>query len=150
MVEETKREIIQQGTLTFTAMIYHRESPRDEATCNDLRFVKLLQTQEQPYTRKKISVGENWTPLDYGYLNGLPISMILIRNEEGKNLQTIPTEQEKLDLSLKALELAVEGASEGFRVEVGAELPFVVRDFSLLRIRSLSGISRYSITVIPG
>lgn len=138
------------GCLTFVGMLYHRESPSEEATSNEIRFNRNLNIQEQPYERKKLKVGEEWRPIDYGFLNDVPLSMILIKNEEGKGFQILPTEEEKAETLAKVLEVGYEGWDKGFQIPVGESHPFTPSDFKALRIRSLSGITRYSIAVIPG
>ncbi len=150
VVDRSNQPVPSLGVLTVAGMVYHRESPTEEATSHDLTFSRVLSTQEQPYGPRKCKVDENWTPLDYGWLADKPISMILIKNLEGKFPQTQPTEQERLDASAKALEVGYEASEDGFSVLVGETQPFSPSNPSALRIRSKSGIAQYSITVIPG
>lgn len=140
----------QHGVLTYTSMIYHRESPMDEATSIPIQFSRNLNTQEQLFGPRKYQVGESWEPLDFGWLKDKPISMIIIKNLEGKFDQIVPTLQQRVEASYKALVVAYEDSDLGFDIPIGESLPFVSRDPSKLRIRCLLGIAKYTLIAIPG
>ena len=68
----------------------------------DERYSRDLSTHEQLYERR-CRVGEAWEPLDLGWLTG--VGMLVLSNQEGRNLQTRPTPEEQAEMDGRVLEV---------------------------------------------
>lgn len=116
-------------------------------------FDRLVETNEQPYERTgaKAVVGEEWVPLDCGWIESP--GMIVLKNEEGRFTQTIPTSEEKDAAFTRVIEIGVE--SRGI-VEAFAETPatetsrFKPLNISKIRIRCRHGEAHFTLIAFPG
>jgi len=92
--------------ITVTETIYHQvvgEGPTSYPTT----FFRVLNfTAEQVWTREQ-KVGKDWTMIDLGWLKDKPVSLMVIRNEEGFKNVTLPTEDMKPNSTTPILELGV-------------------------------------------
>jgi len=68
------------------------------------KFDRQLKTKEQFYTRWKI-VGEEAQELDTGWIDDP--EMIIIQNVEGKDLNRIPTEEEREKIANRILQVCI-------------------------------------------
>lgn len=127
--------------------------PGESPTSNETRFARQLNTGEQPYLRRG-KAGMNWTPLDTGWIQ--VASSLCLRNEEGRNLTRVPTEEQKLALSRKVLLLGV-GDGDGGVVAFGEVLPgeslrMTPVSLSQLFLRTLTDAEegcRYTLSLLP-
>lgn len=158
----TREEILadQQATLknrselpdrmTFTSTIYHQDMA-DEPTSYQLQWDRHLVSKEQPYIRKKGLIAfPEWSSIDYGFLTGKPIGLIMIYNLEGFFNQVQPTSEERTEASAKVLEIAYRGASKGFLVPSRESYAFYPDNAADVVIRCSRGACRYSLVAIPG
>ena len=88
--------------LTIVSVVYHQPLG-EEPHSFPHKISKPLTTDEQAYTRK-LKVTQEWQPIDIGWLTSL--SLLLITNEEGK-YTTQPSEEEKLAISQRVLEVGI-------------------------------------------
>lgn len=131
--------------LTVVENVYHQAiSDGQGPTQFESRYSRELDTKEQVYQRRT-KVGEDWEPLDFGWIE--KVGLLLIRNEEGKFTE-IPTDEENQRTQRKILEVAYCSEGSGWLIPVGESMRGIPTS-KLARIRSHSGVTRYTITVIP-
>lgn len=108
-------------------------------------FSRTLKTKDQPYRRDNCQATEVAVDVDFGWIES--VGMIVIRNEEGRNLMVNPNKE---DLEKKILYVyfgdGVEGAWEILPGETFRGSPINPKN---LRISSKSGVVKYSIFVVP-
>ncbi len=101
--------------------VVHKPLSSDPPTVTTSRYSVELQSTEQPYYRTHV-IEEEWKPLDYGWLKGLPIRQIYIHNRAGVQLQVIPTEEEQEYIAKQRLLIGI--------LPQGAETPLPVLSLS--------------------
>lgn len=95
--------VVHSGSIYFQCL-------NDQPVGLDIRYSRSVVSEEQPYgPRRNIKAISEWKSLDLGWYADKPqeIGTIVLINQEGRFSQTIPTEQEKYEASLKVLELGV-------------------------------------------
>lgn len=130
------------------------QSPGDDPLSVDHRFGGQVETDEQPYMRKK-KVGENWEPLDCGWLQGT--KMLLIENES-PNYQKVPTDEERrrdkekvVEVGLDMIEIKGSHCYKTFAsIPPGQTARFLPADLASLGVRCQAGQTTYKVTLIPG
>lgn len=138
-----------KGQIVVVETAYHQPI-NDQAKVVDNSYSCKIDSTEQPYGPRRVAVGEEWVPLDIGWI--AEAGLMLLRNEEGRFTQKIPTEEERGEANAKVLEL-------GFKVgevitpispipprQSIRSIPF---DLKNLYIRSRKGQAKYTITLFP-
>jgi hypothetical protein len=144
--------------MTVVEKIYHQPA-NGEAFCCETTFERTLNDEESVYSRK-VKATEEWKPLDYGWIteNNQKVGMLVIRNDEGKNIQRLPSDEEKVELAGKILEIGcLQAAQEstGDRHCVFVPLFHILPGESMrgvpanqdIQVRSLKGSGQISYTV---
>lgn len=129
--------------LTVSERVYHRPIG-EEASEFVSAYSHELETQEQPYERN-CTATEEWQEVDLGWLKD-GVSMLVIRNNEGRRLQRNPTDDVKADIAKRVL-----------LVSPDRSLPWLVRPKESLRgcpstrlfIRSQHGPIKYTVFAVP-
>jgi hypothetical protein len=99
---------------------------------------------DSPYQRS-FKITETPTPLDIGWAREWPkIGLIHVSNDEGRRLQTLPTQAEKDELAKKIVKL------DKWLILPGESMRGLPEDVSQLLISSLHGSIRITVTVYPG
>lgn len=111
-------------------------------------FDELLETRHDAYARRT-SVGEEWQPLDFGWIPANDVGRIVIENLTGRNLQVNPTEAERVEMRQQVLQVVHDGDSCPFLIPPRGVDAYVSATPAKLRIRSQLGVTRYKITVVP-
>lgn len=130
--------------------IYHQQ-PDAEPIAVEARFSRWLESSEQPYLRK-LTIGEKWTPLDLGWLQGA--GRIFLKNEEGR-FAVQPTQEEREATMSRIVELAVVEPITGNRhfswgkVRPGESLCFEPTDPTSVRLRCQRGQARVTLLIVP-
>ncbi len=135
-----------KNRLTVVETVYHQTATGEPDSIAS-SFFRELDSDEQPY-RRKTKVGEEWTPLDLGWIK--EAGMLVICNDEGKGLTKIPTPEEKEELAKKVLLLgfAIEGCHFGaFRILPGES--FRGSPTTNLYLLSCYGVTRFTVYAIP-
>ena len=118
----------------------------------DGSFVRLLKTDEQPWRRIQ-TVGADWEPLSLGWTveNGMVPSQVIVMNEEGAFLQSIPTKEEKEAALAKVVEIGTEVGPVWpmIRVRPQESCRFEPADGELL-VRCCKGVAKITVVAIPG
>lgn len=131
--------------ITVVQHIYH-QSTGEQPTQIDNNFTRNLETIDQPYVRR-CKATETKQKLDCGWLQD--VSRIIIINEEGTNLQVVPTDGERKATAAKILELSFQENGPGWLILPGESFHGSPSDVSNLLIRSLSGITKYTLHALP-
>ena len=115
-------------------------------------FVRLSISDEVPYVRPRLRVGEEWQSLDTGYLK--TAGMVVIENIL-EVCKTIPTPEQAMLARAKILEIAVTRLKEIVpfcHVPVGEDHRFTPPMGSVdgFVMRCIKGETRVNITAFPG
>lgn len=113
---------------------------------------------EAPYERN-LRVTEEWQQLDQGWFKDYPgkepEEMLLI-NEEGSLLQRIPTEEEKVEIASRIVEVGVKivvtegvGIVDVARIKPGRSLRYSPQEIGRVWLRCRKGVARVSLVLIP-
>ena len=144
--------------LTIVSVVYHQPLG-EEPHSFPHKISRPLLTDEQAYTRK-LKVTQEWQPIDIGWLTSL--SLLLITNEEGK-YATQPSEEEKLAISQKVLEIGFQGKvnyppaydlsslfpTPVFLIGPGDSFSASPCDCESLYLRCQSGVAKVTINAFP-
>jgi hypothetical protein len=106
--------------------------------------------EEEPYYRQTKAT-ETWKPIDCGWFKDKSIGMIVIRNDEGKFRQTIPTEEEAVEARKRILEVRYQGASDDHVFLILSQESFraTPKMAPSLEIRCQCGVAKFSLGVFP-
>lgn len=147
----TPRPSSSQGArVGVVSTIYHQQ-PDAEPIAVEARFSRWLESGEQPYLRK-LTIGEKWTPLDLGWLQGA--GRVFLKNEEGR-FAAQPTQEEREATMARIVELAVVEPVAGNRhfswgrVRPGESLCFEPTNPASLRLRCQRGQARITLLIVP-
>jgi len=99
--------------LTVVEMVHHRRVDGTGDTVES-RFSRLLETHEQLYQRH-LTIGTEWERLDLGWLDKAGISMLVLTNNEGKNLLVNPSDEEQAAIAERVVEI-------GYSLDKGPDL----------------------------
>jgi len=132
--------------ISVSEMLIHQH-PDQQPTAIEHRFSRSIKSDEQPYIRKT-KVSEEWINLDFGWVEN--VGMLHLVNEEGGNLQTIPTEEELQALALKVIEIRHESSGFCWLILPGESFRGMPSTGNGLQVRCQSGIAKYTINIFPG
>lgn len=135
---------------TVTGSVVHQQPGEQAKQAPRSRFYRWLDQDQDPYERT-VKVGEDWTPLDLGWV-GTEGSLLLLANATRATFTVRPTREQLADLYSKVLEvgLLVKGVVTDFaEVPVGEDLRLSPRRLDAYRVRCRSGQGKYSIFLVP-
>lgn len=113
----------------------------------DCRYDRWLDcVDEQPYSRKS-KVGEEWIPLDIGWITAC--GLLHIENNEGKFPFRIPTAEEKAESNAKVLEINYAGSERCLLVPPGESTRIIPSHPKDLLIRCRKGQAKFTVTAFP-
>lgn len=160
------RKKVPTNRIIVVEMVYH-QSTEEQPTAIETRFARWLDSEEQPFIRRS-KVGEEWQPLDTGWID--TAGLILISNVEGTTtIQQQPSQQEQDSLTSRVLEIGLitpepvksnrtmysphQGPSTLIvpfaEIIPGETIRFSPVNLDRMRIRCRNGFGRYSIHVLP-
>lgn len=120
----------------------------------ETKFWHDLKSIEQLWERSCIG-NETWKQLDLGWLNGQPVGMIVIENNEGKFYDKNPTPEERLAVAARVLHLAILGENEvptdatpWLSIWPGGGFKGKPSPSARLWVRSPSGSLRYTVVAV--
>lgn len=127
------------------------QHPSDQPTDCRSSYQYRTESDEQPYSRT-YSVGEEWVPLDVGWLKDVGVGELCVRNVEGADRATYPTPAEVAETAAKVVEIG-EGCESYpgvfLLVRPGRSCRFEPETVSLVLVRSRSGRTRIRVTAFP-
>lgn len=134
--------------LTIVSTVYHVPANQDDpTTVSDVRWSRKLTTKQEPFHRR-LMVGSDQTPISGCWIDRA--SMIVVVNREGCDLRTIPTEEERVAIDKRVVELSAGGQTFGYVTPFGG--PYVGNPGPLLpqiRLRCPEGTARVLVWVFP-
>ena len=136
-------------------LIYHQGTDGHPSQPVEHGFSRWLESDEAPYVRNNIKVGEKGQPLDLGWLRDSGVGTIFIVNESGQHRQTYPTEAEVAETAKQVLIVYQYGeAGNGLELLIrpGDSCRFELTPRSTaegLIIRCECGDGKYSIRAFP-
>jgi len=142
--------------LTIVETVYFQAPNEDpqQFSNNVLRVltdVEEGEDPEQPYVRN-LTADKEWTPLDFGWLTD-NVSLFIVRNNEGKFSQVIPTEEMRATSNSKHIELGVyfdETIEETGLVVLPSEtLRATPKPSAKFFVRCLNGKAKFTLQAFP-
>lgn len=139
-----KREVADRVTVVETVYFNNHN---DQPISYQSGFACELETkEEQPYIRHS-KAGEEWQPLDMGWLND-KAGIVVVQNEEGKNPPVKLSDAEKESLAAKVLEVS-SSKIDSFVLLLPPGESLRIRTLSQLSIRSRSGKTKFVVCAMP-
>lgn len=141
--------------ITVVEHVYYQDGEGQPIAISNGWSRTLTSIDSQPYSRH-LKVTEDWTPLDLGWLKDSPISLIILSNEEGKNLERNPTLAEREAISKRIVEVAYTGSHDLGRIEPdsyflpGESVRLHPLTSSTIHLRCSSGTAKVNLTIFPG
>lgn len=168
----TKASPATVGQLIAVGSVTHI-SPDGRPYTHEMTCGRLLSGSEQPYLRVPWKVGPKWQPLDAGWLvedGQPPVSHVVLSNNEGRNLQTIPDDKTRAAIAARVVEIGLalpsasgdmwdddsgdqSGASEAVPfaiVRPGDSCRFEPADVAKIMVRCRAGAATCQLSVFPG
>lgn len=120
-------------------------------------FVRLLDTTEQPVSRD-CEAGPDWQPLALWWLDGKPLSQLIVCNREGQFRGGNPTPEQRALVLSRVVEVGVELPVDDFKpVMAFAEVPphesCRFRPATILTrfmLRCRNGPAKVTVVAVPG
>jgi hypothetical protein len=115
-------------------------------------FASMLETCEQPYVRR-VKLGENWEPLDTGWLARKPVSLICLRNVTRiSSPHQVPSQEDLKDLSERVILLKCGPGVSEWQIKPGRFFVAEPAEMKLaaINVRSAFVSSDLEITIFPG
>lgn len=134
------------GRITVVESVYYALDGRDPVECHGEYSAKTMSDQ-QPYV-KQITVGEDWMPIDLGWLRS--VGEIHVANRAGTGLQKVPTDAERAVTNAKVLQIAGYGNVPIALARAGRTARFEPCDATTLKIRCLCGETECIVSLFPG
>lgn len=134
--------------LTVVEQVCHQDG-EGEPVVAACQWGRSLITEEQPWVRKFL-VGPEWKPLETGWLTR--VGMLHLANNEGKDIQRIPTREEKALLASRVIELGVSsetGVYPFLIIRPGESARLEPADLSTLLVRCQYQSARCTLTAVP-
>lgn len=89
---------------TLLLKLYHQIPYNDPVGPQIPAYTEVLENEERPYERH-LKVGEDWTPIDFGWTAATGCSFLCVRNEYRAKRSVQPTIDEEQDDLLHILEI---------------------------------------------
>lgn len=139
--------------LTVVESIYYQQSGQQPVQ-HDCQHYENVYSDEQPYLRN-LKIGSDWQPIDHGWLTSW--GLLLVSNEEGKGLLTVPTleEQEEINSRVLQLGIALDSTNDIKKVQLLSTIPpgrsmrWYPENLLNLRLRCQHGKARCRISLFP-
>ena len=143
--EEIHTPVLDQDRLTARLDVYYEQSGTTPSQIS-ASFVSLLpKSEEQVYTRK-INIGEEWEPLDLGWVEN--VGTIVLENRKAI-FQTVPTKEETEAEEKKVVYIRNKKETIGWAIPAGGFFMAVTRGEEI-EVRCLSGSTKAVVNVFPG
>jgi len=134
--------------LVVVEQVYYQVRGEEPAAAES-RYARHVSGDEQCYERH-VRAGPEWRPLDLGWLAGRPLSLLVLRNDEGRHLDANPTPERRRELDGRVVELAQDGGGAFALVRPGESLRLEPADPARLRLRCRAGAARCVLGAYPG
>lgn len=146
---------VTQDRITVNEMIYHQVL-NDQPTSYSMSFERLLPVSSEQVYDRRLTVGEEWKKIDFGWLTEPGVGLFLIQNLQGKFPFVIPTAEERAAEMSKSIELGVKYSVEtplvqscGILILPNESSRLTPREGVEFYLKSLSGSSKYRLIAFP-
>lgn len=138
----------ERDRLTMVLSLHH-EQPGNDTHSVESRCWKLLDNPaDQERQTKRIKVDENWSALWLGDLEPDQVGYIVVENNEGRFLQVNPTDEERLDISKRVVEIGLAGVAT-LLVLPGFPQQLYPQHVEGIRLRCQHGVAKCRVTIFP-
>lgn len=103
---------------------------------------------EEAYHRSR-AIGDLWQPIQFGHFDADQVGCIVVHNLEGVGAQVHPTEEEKLALPTKIIEVGTPDSLHKILVRPGWAVPLPLDNYEQLQIRCQIGQAKCRISIFP-
>ena len=143
--EEIHTPVHDQDRLTARLDVYYEQigATPSQVSCS---FVSLLPKSEEQVYIRKIDIGEEWEPLDLGWVEN--VGTVVLENRK-KVFQTVPTEEEQESEEKKVVYIRNKKETIGWAIPAGGFFMAVTRGEEI-EVRCLSGSTKAVVNVLPG
>ena len=134
-----------QDRLVANATVYHQH-PGDHPTSSACKFSTVLDTVEQPITRR-VNIGTEPVPLETGWV--VQAGYVLIENRTGQYPTVNPTEEERQAIADAVVRVTCGGVvgTPGWLVRPNRFMLAEVEDASLITLQCLQGTALVYLSV---
>lgn len=123
--------------------VYYEAEGQSAVEVHDSRYEVNLRTTEQAWGPRFQTVGEEWTMLDLGYLEGKPVCELTVENLEGTSYRVIPSQEERDEVAKRAVELTC-----SVLIRPGRSCRF--EPVGKVMVRCRHGRARLKVAAVPG
>ena len=131
-----------QDRLVANATVYHQHHG-DQPTSSSCKFSTILDTVEQPFTRR-VTIGTEPVPLETGWV--VQAGYVLIENRTGQHPEVNPTQEERRAVASAIVRVAV-GSDRGWLIQPNRFMLAEVEDASLVTLQCLQGTALVYLSV---
>lgn len=144
------QNVIGNGRVTMTGTIYH-ESPGDQPFSISIVNEMRCETLEQPYQRAIRGIGEEWRPLETGWLTAEQVGLVVFENLTGRVATVNPTEEQLAEQAQKFLEIGfAPDLKPVLLIPPKLSLPMYPSETTgSIMIRSRKGLIDCKVTIFP-
>jgi len=127
--------------------LYHQPTGGFPTTAlgDTTRFSRELESDEQPYERRKLAKG-NWELLDHGWID--QCGMLLLRNDEGY-FSTNPTPEQREEIFKRVIEISFSDKIPSILIPPKETCRFYPANLSQIQLRCQEGVAKYTLYLIP-
>ena len=138
--------------LTMKLDVYY-EHTGDQPThvpCVAWRTLEPREDREQPYLRRRIA-RPNWEPIiDEGcWIDTTDVGIVVVSNTEGTNLSVHPTDEERVKIASRIIEIRLSADGPAILVHPGWSQSLELTEWYGVLIRCSADSARYRLTVFP-
>lgn len=136
-----------KAQMTVVSSVYF-QSPEEQPIQTEYRYTRPLASEEQPYARS-LKVGPEWVLLDCGWVR--EAALVVLENLEGTRLQKVPTEEERVSIDSRVVEISFsrQDPSPALTVRPGGGCQFEPTELTSIRVRCRDGVAKCSLLIIP-
>lgn len=143
--------------VVVNTVLYFHQFGKQATVPSKARYEVVCSSDEQPFVRPSMKVGENWQPLDMGWISNP--SRLHILNIEGMDQTRIPTPVQVAETAKKIVHLGMEVGSEIKVVAVlrpspvprmsGSDSMYEPPPEAKLFVRCMSGEAKIQVAAYP-
>jgi len=145
------------GRLTITEQIVHYSDETQQPTeFSPPHLVRALKSDAQPYGPRHLVIGEEWQPLEVGWLKDVELGMLVIINREGVGLPVQPTAEEREEIRGRVIQIAIEPLAAGAytiftQIKPGRSVRFDIWPANIRRyvLRCVKGSAKCTLMLYP-
>lgn len=137
----------------------HHQVVGDDTTSVVASYSRYLKTDEPAYKSRVLQIGEEWQTIPTGDINKGNVSVFIIQNVTGQQLQVIPSQEEQERIDNAIIEVGKRVILPDDQIDVITDIAHILpgehvhmdpsASVEMYFMRCLSGVADYKIHVIP-